>query len=380
MSRRFPLQNVLAVLGLVLVIGSLVLTTVLPGVGNGSSQPVPATLPPDEQAVVFPTPAPGTPVVGTAGLYLHPTGTFTVLQPQGWTPTPTTQEGVASVSMVNGALYSVVHPYIQHYDVAQNVASLDAQTDAQALAASWSAYDAWQETAREVVDDRLVIDFELTLTGNTYLARHITWVEPDHPNWALVLRLVAPGNNPALLDRLQALVMPSFRLLPDALGVPLGWPAYIDRAWGYVIKYPETWALVDGGSGSTATLSGAEGLLTLTLSSEAEAQVADADAARAWVQRLRAEATILDVQPVARTFGSGYRVAYTFPDADGQEQSGLAVLLNGEGRLFSASVRLDQPGVNLADDGAEDDWAEARRALATFAPLPPEAVGAGAAG
>ncbi len=374
MSKRFSLQNMLAVAGLVLIIGSMLLSTILPGLGVGTSnQPAPqaTAAQPTLAAITFPTPDPDGPQVEAAGTYVHPSAVFFVMQPQGWTPSPTTQSTVASVSMVNGALYSVVHAYVQQYDSSQSLVTLDGAASPQELAASWAEYETWQETSRVIVDDRLIIDFELSLAGNTYLARHITWVEPPDTTWALVLRLVVPGNNPALLDALQDTIIPSYHLLPDSLGVPLIWPAYIDGVWGYSIKYPETWALVDGGPGRTVTLSDGSDVATLTLSAEENTAVADADAAREWVAAYRDGADISGVEAVTRAFGDGFRVAYTFTDADGEENSGLAVLINApDGRLLTANLRLLGTQLDLLDEEASAAQLEALQVLGTFAPLP----------
>jgi len=321
--------------------------------------------------VTFPTPAPGTPVVDMAGIYTHPNAVFQLLQPQGWSPLSELQDTIASVSMVNSALYSVIHVYAQKYTFAQDASTLDAAYDANTLAASWTEYDSWQQTARDQVDGHLVIDFTLTLSGQTYLARQLAWASPDDNTWALVLRLVVPGNNPALLERLQSLLLPSIELLPDSLLAPLNWPAYIDGVWGFVLKYPESWRLADGGPGRTATLTDSSGQITVTLNGEADTIIEDVDAARAWLERVRPGAEIIDAQPVERANGAGFGVSYLYSDADGEQRSGLAILLNGPGdRLATATLRLNEGHLNLLDPTVSAAYREALQAMQTFAVLP----------
>ncbi len=180
-----------------------------------------------------------------------------------------------------------------------------------------------------------------------------------------------PGNNPALLERLQSLLVPSIRLLPDSLAAPLSWPAYIDGVWNFVLKYPEGWSVVDGGPGRTATLADPGGQVALTLNSEADSVIADAEAARAWVERVRPGAEILDVQPVVRTHGAGFGVSYLYSDADGEPRSGLTILLNGLGdRLATATLRLNEGRLNLLDSAVSAAYQEALQAVQTFALLP----------
>jgi hypothetical protein len=128
---------------------------------------------------------------------------------------------------------------------------------------------------------------------------------------------------------------------------------------------------VDAPAGRIATLTGPDDE-TLTLGSEA-GRVASAEDAAAWVMENRSGAEILASEPVSRADGEGFAVAYAFATADGEPQSGLALLLNGPSeRLVSANLRLDRPGVNLLDARADHTalWA----VLDTFSPLPPEAV------
>lgn len=371
------LPRIAAVVALVMIIGSMLLSTVAPGLGtnNNAVQPIPTVSmdTPEPTALTFPTPDPAGPNVVAAETYVHPSGTFMVMRPQGWLPAPTTTETIASVSLVNNTLLSVVHAYIQAYTYPQDVTALDAENSADQLASSWSAYDAWRETNRIVGEDRLTIDFELDLTGNTYLARHITWGSTIDPNLAVVLRIVVPNNNPALLDALTEAIIPSYQLIPEALSVPLNWQGYVDQTLGYEIRLAPGWQLVDGGPGSTATFA-TEGE-TLTLNVEMNTALDGEDAARAWVEASHADAEVVAVAPLERAGQSGFSVAYRFPDADGASQSGLALLLPTEtGGLLSANLRINASGVNLLAEDADPSYSLVTQMLGSLAPLPAEAV------
>lgn len=359
-----------------MIIGSMLLSTVAPGIGTYNAvQPVATTSmdTPAPTAVTFPTPDPAGPNVVASGVYVHPSGTFLLMQPQGWLPAPTTTETIASVSLVNNAQLSVVHAYIQAYTYPQDVTALDAENSADQLASSWSAYDTWRETNRTAGDERLTIDFELDLTGNTYLARQVSWGSDVDPNLAVVLRIVVPNNNPALLDALAEAIIPSYHLIPEALSVPLNWQGYVDQTLGYEIRLAPGWQIVDGGPGSTATFA-AEGM-TLTLSVEPDTTVESEDAARAWVEASRARAEVVAAAPLEREDRSGFSVAYRFPNADGEAQSGLALLLpTANGSLLSANLRIEQGGVNLLAEDPDPRYSLVTQMLGSLAPLPGEAI------
>jgi hypothetical protein len=360
---------------MIMIIGSMLLSTVAPGLGtNNAAQPATISMDtPEPTAVTFPTPDPAGPNVVASGMFVHPSGTFLLMQPQGWLAAPTTTETIASVSLVNNVLFSVVHAYIQAYTYPQDVTALDAENSADQLASSWSAYDTWRETNRTVGEDRLTIDFELVLTGNTYLARQITWGSDIDPNLAVVLRIVVPDNNPALLDALAEAIIPSYHLIPEAVSVPLNWQGYVDQTLGYEIRLAPGWQIVDGGPGSTVTFA-TEGM-TLTLSVEPDTALDGEDAARAWVEASRTDAEVVAIEPLERENESGFSVAYRFPNADGAPQSGLALLLpTANGSLLSANLRIETGGVNMLAEDLDPSYSLVTQMLGSLAPLPAEAI------
>ncbi|MBN2471828.1 MAG: hypothetical protein JXN59_13990 [Anaerolineae bacterium] len=374
------LGKISAVVGLFMIIASMLLTTILPGGSPRQSQPTTApqmlqepTIPP----VIFPTPNPGGPdlIIGT--MAAHPSGTFVIAQPQGFTPATSANDTIHSMGLVDTARYSVIHAYIQTLAEPQDVASLDRYNSPETLAATWSEYGNWVETDRRVTNDRLIIDFTLSLDNNYYLARQVTWAVEEAPTLVVVVRLVVPDNNPALLAALEDLIIPSYHLLPGAATVPLSWGGAVDTVGGYVMRFPPEWTRVDAAAGRIATLTGPDDE-TLTLNSET-GHVTSAEDAATWVMENRSGAEILASEPVSRADGEGFAVAYAFATADGEPQSGLALLLNGPSeRLVNANLRLDRPDVNLLD--ARADHAALWAVLDTFSPLPAEAVLPPAAG
>lgn len=377
--KAFSGGRLAAMLGLLMVLTviiSMVLTTVLPaGVSRAPEVPEQTNYleDPTPGAVVFPTPDPDGPGLVQAILAIHPAGTFTIAQPQGFTPSSSTSELVHSYSMVDTGRYAVVHAYLQAFAGPQNLDTLDIYNSEGTLAATWAEYDSWAETGREQAGGRLVLDFTLTLGENTYLARELTWPVPENPAIVQVLRFVVPDNYLALLGELELMIIPSYDAIPEALTAPLDWPGIASKTGGYTLRYAPDWTLVEAASGSTTTLTTSDDN-TLTLSSEA-GQIASEDDARTWAENSRTDVTVLAAEPVSRTYGEGFVVAYTFATADGEPQSGLSVLVNGEdNQIKTATLRLNDADVNLLDGDTRAANATLWQVLDTFGPLPEDAM------
>lgn len=383
--KAFSGGRLAAFLGLAMVltvIASMVLTTLLPaGVTRSPDVPDQTNFlqDPTPGPVVFPTPDPNGPGLARAVLAVHPSGTFTIAQPQGFTPTHSASELVHSFSMVDTGRFSVIHAYLQAFAGPQDLNTLDIYNSQGTLAATWSSYDSWTETGREQAGGRLVIDFTLGLGENTYLAREITWPVAENPAIIYVIRFVVPDNNLALLGELELMIIPSYDAIPEALTVPLVWPGVASTTGGYALRYAPDWTLVEAASGSLTTLTTPDGG-TLTLTTE-DNVIASEDDARAWAEASRTDVSVLAVEPVERTLGEGYAVTYTFATADGEPQSGLSLLLNGpEDQTKIATLRLDQADVNLLDPQTRTAQAVLWQALDTFTPLPADAIRPGVTG
>lgn len=378
--------RIAGIIGLLMIVGSLLATSLLPGGLQRTPQPTefPTSAPlPTPTPVTFPTPDPAGSGLTVAAQMVHPAGTFAIPLPEGFTATPSNQDGIHSLSLVDWNRYTVIHAYLQQTSAALDIAGLDELNNEEMLAGSWSYYDSWEETGRTLDEDRLTIDFTISLFSNEYRARHITWPGPDDDRPLMgVVRLVVPDNNPTLLDDLEALILGDFVTLTDGLTASLSWGGTVDEVAGFALRHPVEWTMSAGGLGEPTTLDTGSG--TLTLAGD-DSPVEDDAAAEAWVLAAVEDATIDAVQPVERALGAGFAVAYTASpaigddeDEEGDSQSGVVVLVNTPaGKLVTANLLLTEGDAAdlLAEDVSSDaplaaEWL----ALQTFAPLPESLV------
>ncbi len=325
--------------------------------------------------VIFPTvPAGGTSVISDH-TYFHSSGVISLPHLVGWdpasnpnqpaeervepfpntsgTPGAGSQISRVGVTFINGAALSVVHSFAEKDPErkAKTLQDLDAYYNAENLKQAWSNFTGgYKELNRRTDGNLFIINFELYLDSNTYLGRQISRFEGD---WLMVLRLVAPNNNPQLLDQLQNAIAPQYQLWTQALNAPLGWTAIADYAAGYVIKYPPDWRVVDGSVGRPFTVSGTLGADSITLTTRAEpgkSVKTEADA-RAWVKANISNATVQTVKADNRGDTTGFAASYSNPDADGNQRSAVVTLLNGANNaLYVANLLSSARGQNLLDE------------------------------
>jgi len=307
--------------------------------------------------------------------YLHPSGLFSVAQPTGWTPAaPVSNPTGAEITMNNPTLLSVIQVALQITpEPIDTLDKLDALYTSAALNDSWSNYrrDAqtgqnYRETGRKRENNQLTLDFELRNNRDQiFLARQVSWADG---NWVYSVRVVMPE------DAIDALKFMVDNLTPTVKGnqaafdgTPADWNAYFDPTHNIVIRYPSTWTLDDGGPGRPASFSGDNAVLRVETLPGLSA--ADEAAARAWVEANRPSAAILSVAPVTRGDLSGFAVAYTFSDADGNPQSGLALLLNSADALHVANLRVAAPDVDFNTDDLIEPYTTLANILRTFQSL-----------
>jgi hypothetical protein len=311
-------------------------------------------------------------------VYLHPSGLFTVAEPSGWSQVQTSSNSAsAQVNFSNNTALSVVEAYIQVPSTlpktTQELQDFFKQSD---LEASWSNYTTRSEAARRLDGDKVIIDFNLTLGTQPLIARHEAWTDGQ---WIYVVRVVTPANAPDMLKAMLDKEIPTLKPNKQFAGTPIDWNAYFDPKDRHIIRYPKAWTLADSAPGLPASITSDN--LTLRVSAQ-DGAVKDDAAAQAWVQSAQAGATILSATAVQRQEGSGFAVAYTFKNADGDSQSGLAVLLNGaNNRLHVANLRLNAANVDLNGDAGKTQFADAVQSMGTFSlmptltlPLPPTAT------
>jgi len=353
----------------VIMLVAIVSSAIVPAL-NASRNQTNQTSPTDVPIPTFPPPIANLNNIAFDQTYLHPSGLFTVAQPAGWDQVqPLTNTDTARVTMTNTNALSVIEvSVVKPGAPVTNLDELDARYTTEYLRQSWSRYRDERETARKRDGDRLIIDFEMTLQQATYVARQVSWTDGD---WIYEVRVVVPENAVDTLVYVLDNLIPTLHPNKQFASTPLDWAAYFDSQANDIIRYPSNWTLGDSAPGRLASIT-FENSIALRLQTEADTTVADEDAARAWVEANRSGATILSVQPVTRGEASGYSVAYSFTDIDGEGHSGLAVLLNGaDNRVYSANLRFQGADVDLNAAEVAEQYATFKQVMDTFMVLPP---------
>jgi hypothetical protein len=373
------------ILGIIMVI-AIGSSAVLP-LFSSTTQAVPTDAPTATIVPTFPAAITDFSTIQFNQDYLHPTGLFSVAEPTGWTigTQPIKPDG-AEVTMNNSTIFSVIQVSLQvGPQPLTSMDDLDAIYTTASLNQSWSNYRNPLETARTRQDNKLTIDFELqNARGQIFLARQTSWYDTD---WVYSIRVVTPNNQIDLLKYLVDKEVASFKPNRIFAGMPADWDAYFDPTQNYIIRYPSNWKLTDSAPGLPASIDGDTDHLRVEVQSVSAPL--DEAAARAWTENSRAGATVTSVQPVTRGSLTGFSVAYTYTDADGNSNSGLALLLNGANNtLYVANLRILESNVNLNQDDSQvthDDLVKTLgsfqvlsglnvplpTATPTFTPLPP---------
>jgi hypothetical protein len=254
-----------------------------------------------------------------------------------------------------------------------SVDKLDGLYTSATLNSSWSNYrrDAqtglnYRETGRKRDNNQLTLDFELKNNRQqTFLARQVAWADST---WVYSVRVVMPENAIDALKYMVDNLVPTFKSYKTLFdGTPADWKAYFDPTSNFVIRYPSTWTLDDGGPGRPTSFSGDNAVLRVE--SQPGVSAADEAAARAWVEASRAGVTVVSVKPVTRGAQSGFSVAYSYTDTDGNPQSGLALLLNTGDALHVANLRIAAPNIDLNADDLAEPYATLAKVLGTFQSL-----------
>ncbi len=304
--------------------------------------------------------------------YLHPSGLFSVATPTGWIPGQETSkpEGV-EITMNNGTLLSVIQTSVQiSPTVVADLDEVDAIYNSASLNSSWANYARYaetglnyRETSRTRDGDKLTIDFELKNTrGQIFVARQVAWWDTD---WIYSIRVVTPDNQIELLKFLMDHVVTSFKPNRIFAGTPGDWRAFFDPSNNLVVRYPSNWSITDTAIGRPTTINGANEVLRVQ--SQSVSAPLDEAAAGTWVTTNVAGATVTSTEPITRGTLAGFSVAYTYTDTDGNPNSGVALLINGENNtVYSANLRIFEANVDLNDDTAQASHSELVKVLGTF--------------
>ncbi len=308
--------------------------------------------------------------------YLHPSGLFSVGEPTGWIPgQQTTNANGVEITMNNGTLLSVVQTSLQ---VAQapipDLDAIDSLYTSATLNSSWSNYSRYADTglnyreqSRTREDNKVVIDFELKNNrGQIFVARQVAWADTD---WVYSIRVVTPDNQINLLKYLMDNLIKSFKPNRIFAGTPADWSAYFDPSTNLIIRYPGSWRVTDSAPGRPTSIDGSTG--SLRIQSQSVSALLDEAAAGNWVTANVPGATVTSAKETKRGELSGFMVSYTYADADGNQNSGLALLLNGANNtLYSANLRIFEANVDLNVDTAQVAHADLMMILSTFQLLP----------
>lgn len=305
------------------------------------------TDPTDVPIPTFPPAPSNLSAISFDGVYLHPTGIFSIGQPAGWTASePNKGPSIAQVNITNNDNLSVVDTYVEDAGTTILPEELSGRFNQDVINASWARFNQWAETSRnfDAATGKLQIDFNITLNRQQYVARQQVWTDG---RWIYVVRVLTPENATELLRYLLDGFVASFTPNTFFQGTPLDWLAYYDTDDNHIIRYPSEWSVTDSAPGRPTSITSNNGV-QLRVESRDGVSVADEAAASEFVEGLRSNITTTSVRPIQRGMASGFAVAYTFTNVDGDAQSGLADLLNGvDGTLHIADLRFPAANIDL---------------------------------
>ena len=348
MKRKRNNRVILAftILMIVILLVSAVATVIDPSTTTSTDNDENAISTPRPTPFTFPTPEPNGAQLTLAKPIVNSSGLFQIAIPEGWEITTNSYDfnlpGARS-AFLNTERLSVIDA---HLLVGINYSSHQALSDdyftASYFLTAWGSYEGFTETGR-TVGEAITIDFELGLGGQKYLARQIAWMDGD---WVRLVRVVAPENNPALLDITIEMVVPTFISYNDQRDTSPTWVAFADNDAKYVIRHPN-WTLVS--AGTVPILEAPIAPASMVLRSQTEMPLTSLEEAEAFVKEtLRPGAEILSSQVATKEYGGGYMVSFTARDNEGNPISALAVLLNDDANnLHIAEIRLAEGGKDL---------------------------------
>jgi hypothetical protein len=367
MRDRSMQNRVSAVLGLLLVfaMGSSLILPLIRRI-NPATQTDPAT--PTPQPTV-PAPVSDLSTISFTEPYIHPSGLFTAAKPSGYSiSNEFSTTGEAQATMRNADQLSVLEIRVTRPTSEQDITTMDGVSgifNDEWLTSSWREYSTWDETERRTEGDSVIIDFNLSRSGQDYIARQQSFTDGT---WVYSVRVVTPSNAAEMLRYVLENEVNSFQPVAQYTGLPMEWNAYYDTVNQYVIRYPGTWLLEDSAPGAPASIDG----INVALRVETLDTLLDSEeAASGYVLGLHSGIEVLSVEPVEQFGASGFNVAYKQTTLDGDSESGLVTILNDEVSHVANVLLTDvaDTDLNTVDTSAADtpqNIVEAVNALATF--------------
>ncbi len=359
MNKRTTQKRITVILGIFLafIMGASLLLPLL-------SQSAP---PPETAETATPAPTAPPPIADLSSItfdasYLHPTGIFNTAIPSGWSLGQTNStENEALVIFNNAEQQSVVEVRVFQPEAAVSSAEdLNGVFNTGWLSQSWRDYTGWNEATRRVEGERLLIDFSVRRDAQNLIARQSAYTDGE---WVYSVRVVTPDNASDMLRYILDQQIETIRPNKQFAGTPFNLMGYVDEADQHFIRYPSTWQITDAANGMPASIVGDIGALRVE---SADGSVDSEDAASEWITNWRSGITVDAVIAVEQGGAQGYKVAYSRTTVDGDQESGLAVLLNDEGRVHIANLIINAGGVDLMDAAEDSPYSDGLRALDDF--------------
>lgn len=386
----------------VLIIGSVVLALIAPG-GNLSTGDDSDTASNDTNDLQQSAIQPAMRGIGGADPYIHPSGLYQVFQPNpdtnwGLDTQSANITGTRATTIYRGNC-SVIYTYVDYgisFDTLEAV-SENVLTDIY-NAAEWALYE-YDETSRTIDDTFIIANYDLVRkeTVDTqddgcpedYKGRQVSWLD----NGLLyAVRLVVRESDRAALDGLQDLIIPTFVTYPNNVDIVTNstlrspiWRTHpdpnspIEQTWtseGSFIVLPPDWR-TDSFEVAFQAYDGF-GIMDgyrLTVRSYPDTSLETLDDAEEWLGSLRLGIEFSDNNEPAENqrFGTGYLVSYTFQNADGDEFSAVASVLNDEnGNLHVAELVTNQDDIDFLDEPENDAIATAQAIIRSFTITAPD--------
>jgi hypothetical protein len=372
MRKRITTRQLYAIVAFVMVVvmavgGSGLL---LPDDGSGDESPEPPESSDAGLASTFPPPPSGTPQVRLGPAYFHPSGYFEIAPPLGWTLNEATEGGVASASWIGSAERAVVHAFTRRFGAPLTHDQLVGYIEDE-FGTGFNNYDDHTVLARDYGSDPVTVDFSVSLEGLNFTSRE--WAGSEE-NIAWVLRIVVPGNYPELLDRLGELILPTYRVYPDAGAVPVDWEAYSDQERSYAFRHPPGWARLGTGADGALRFADSETRwqTEMAVLVQPDASIRSEEAARAWLEALQPDAQLASITTTERSLGEGYVVSFSYPAAEGQTGRGVLLLLNANDAVYRVDMRLPLGAGDPLKEEAQQLAQQALEVLDSFTPLQAE--------